>query len=368
MGKRVSVLESRHVDLGAGLADWNDMAVAWTYHTHVDEEHAAVREAAGLFDLSGLRKVHIKGPDAFATVDYLLPRDMSKIYVGKSAYTLVLTKDGGIEDDAIIYRLGDDHYLLVFGTGGTAKQLEIAARGKNVAYYLDDDMHCLSLQGPKAVGFLDQHTPIDLPALQYFHHVETTLFGQKVLLSRTGYSGERGYDLFAGADVAGAIWDAIMEKGGPEGIRPCSFVCLNTIRIEAGLHFYPFDMSTATTPWETGLGWSISTKKGDYLGKEGVLKRRGNQALYFVGIVADHDEAIGEPIAGGEKVYAFGKEAGTMTASLFSNRLKKSIGFAHLKQFAAEAGTPVVIHGPVTVTGEVAPLPFYDPEKTRVRG
>ena len=277
MGKRVSVLESRHVKLGAGLADWNDMAVAWTYYTDTDEEHAAVREAAGMFDLSGLRKMHIKGPDALETVDYLLPRDMSKIYVGKSAYTLILTKDGGIEDDAIIYRLAEDHYLLVFGTGGTAKQLEVAARGRNVTYYLDDDMHLISLQGPKALAFLDANTPMDLPGLKYFHHQESTLFGHKVLIARTGYSGERGYDLFVPASAAGDIWDQILEKGRPEGVLACSFVCLNVIRIEAGLHFFPFDMSPDTSPWETELGWSISSRKGDYIGKEGVMKTRGNQ-------------------------------------------------------------------------------------------
>lgn len=368
MGKRVSALESRHVHLGAGLADWNDMAVAWTYYTDTDEEHAAVREAAGLFDLSGLRKMHIKGPDALAMVDYLLPRDMSKIYVGKSAYSLVLTKDGGIEDDAIVYRLAESHYLLVFGTGGTAKQLEIAARGRDVEYHLDDEMHLLSLQGPKAVTFLDRYADMDVAALEYFHHEYTTLFNHKILLARTGYSGERGYDIFVPASAVCDIWDKIMEHGKAEGIRACSFVCLNVIRIEAGLHFYPFDMHTQTSPWETGLGWAVSTRKGDYIGKEGVLRTRGNQRFYFCGIEVDHDEEFAEPIAGKEKVYAFGKEAGEVTGSIYSHRLRKAIGFAHLQQFAAEDGTPIVVHGKVTVTGRVVPLPFYDPQKTRTRG
>lgn len=368
MGSRTTVLESNHVILGAGLVDWNDMAVAWTYHTDPDEEHAAVREAAGLFDLSGLRKVHIKGPDAYATVDYLLPRDMSKIYIGKSAYTLILTKDGGIEDDAIVYRLAEDHFLLVFGTGGTAKQLEIAARDRDVEFYLDDDTHCLSLQGPKSVEFLDQHADIDVNEIKYFHQQEATLFGHKILIARTGYSGERGYDLFVPASAASDIWEAILKQGRHEGIKACSFVCLNIIRMEAGLHFYPYDMCTNTTPWEATLGWSVSTTKGDYVGKEGAMKTRGNQRFYFCGFIADHDEAVGEAVGGGEKIYAFGKEAGIVTGSLYSYRLRKSIGFAHVQQFAAEVGTPLVIHGPVTVTAEVVKLPFYDPEKKKPRG
>ena len=367
MGKRVSVLEGRHVDLGAGLTDWNDMAVPWTYHTHVDEEHAAVREAAGLFDTSGNRKIHVKGKDAFDTVDYLLTRDLSKIHVGKSAYALILNEDGGIEDDAIIYCLADDHYLLVVGSGGTARQLEKAARGRDVSFALDDDTHLLSLQGPKAVDLLNEYTPINLHALEYFHHVKTTVFGREAILSRTGYSGERGYEIFAARDLAGEIWDKILLHGRSKGVLPCSFTCINAIRIEAGLLFYPFDMSATTTPWDVGLGWTVSTTKGDYIGKEAALRKRGHQQIHFVGIVADHDEAVGKAIAGGEKIYAHGREAGVMTASLYSRRLKQSIGFAHIKPFAAEIGTPIVIHGPVTVTGTVARLPFYDPERTRCR-
>lgn len=367
MGERVSVLESRHVELGAQMVDWNDIAVAWTYYTDTDEEHAAVREAAGLFDMSGLRKVHIKGPDAFDTVQYLSPRDMSKIYVGKSAFSLILTKDGGIEDDAIIYRLADDHYLVVFGTGGTAKQLEYAARDRDVKFWLDDDMHCLSFQGPKSAEVMEPHTPMDLKGMKYFHHEQTTLFGEDVLIARTGYTGERGYDLFVPAKSAGKIWDGIMAEGKSEGVLACSFVCLNVVRIEAGLHFHPYDMCPDTTPWEAELGWSVSTRKDDYLGKTGIMKNRGNQRFYFCGIEADHDEAFCEPLGGGEKIYAYGKEAGTMTSGIYSERLRKAIGFAHLHQFAAAEGTPLVIHGKATVTGKVVPLPFYDPEKKKAR-
>ena len=237
-------------------------------------------------------------------------------------------------------------------------------------FWLDNDMHCISLQGPKAVNFLDQYTPSDLMSLKYFHHIETELFGHKLIISRTGYSGERGYDLFVSAKYACAIWDAILEKGRAEGIRACSFVCLNTIRIEAGLHFYPYDICPDTTPWEAGLGWAVSTVKGDYYGKENVMKTRGNQRHYFCGVEVDHDndEPFGEPLGGGELIYANGREAGKMTACLYSNRLKKAIGLAYIQQFAAEVGTPIIVHGAVTVTGKVVPLPFYDPEKKRVRG
>lgn len=369
MGSRVSVLESRHVELGAGLADWNDMAVAWSYKTSVDEEHAAVREAAGLFDLSGLRKVHIKGPDALAAIDYMLPREMTVVPVGKSVYSTILTDDGGIADDAIAYRLAEDHFLLVYGTGDTMKELEKACRGKDATFMLDDDMHCISLQGITSVDFLDRFTPIDMPALKYFHQQETTLFGYPAIIARTGYSGERGYDIFASADVVGEIWDNILKEGAAQGIRACSFVCLNTVRIEAGLLFYPFDMSVETSPWEAGLGWSVSkTKEADFIGKEAVFHRKGNEKIHLVGIVADHDDAVGEPIAGGERVFFGGKEVGKITASLWSPRLGMSVALAHVQPGASTVGSTVIIHSPkATVTGTVSSLPFYDPEKTRTR-
>ena len=367
MGNRTSVLESRHIDLGAGLADWNDMAVAWTYATSNDEEHAAVREAAGLIDLSGLRKVHIKGPDAEAAADYLLPRDMKILEPGRSVYSTILNDDGGIDDDAIVYRLEADHFLVVYGTGDCPTQLDKAVAGRNATWELDDDMHCLSLQGPAALDFLNENASIDVSGLKYFAQENTSLFGKDCLLARTGYTGERGYDIFASADVAGHIWDSILEKGASRGIKPFSFVCLNTVRTEAGLLFYPFDMSTDHTPWEAGLGWSVATKKeADYIGKAAVLAKKGKEKIKFVGILADHNEAVGEPIAGGEKVLNGGNnEIGVMTACLYSSRLKQSIGFAQINAANAAEGTAVTING---ISGKIVSLPFYDPEKLKPRG
>ena len=369
MGSRVSVIESRHVDLGAGLADWNDMAVAWTYATTNDEEHAAVREAAGLIDLSGLRKIHVTGNDAEAAMNYLLPRDVTKVEVGRSIYTTLLNDEGGIDDDAIVYRLAAKHFLIVFGTGDTVKQLEKACAGRDARYELDDDMHCLSLQGPLAMDFLNAHTPIDLSAMKYFAQQETTLFGHKVILARTGYSGERGYDIFVHSESACDVWDEILNQGQSQGIRPFSFVCLNTIRIEAGLLFYPFDMSAEQTPEEAGLGWTVAKDKAaDYIGKAAVLARLGKEKSKFVGIVANHTAAVGEPIAGGEKVIHGNKEVGKITASLYSNRLQQSVAFAQIDPSVA-VGSDITVQGAEQqFSGKVTTLPFYDPEKLKPRG
>lgn len=367
MGTRHSVLESRHVALGAGLADWNDMAVAWTYASSTDEEHTAIREAAGMIDLSALRKVHIKGPEAEAAADYLLPRDMKILAPGRAVYSTILTDDGGIDDDAIVYRLAADHFLLVYGTGNCPAQLDKAVAGRDATWELDDDMHCISLQGPAALDLLNENSSSDVVALKYFAQEETTLFGKHCLLARTGYTGERGYDIFASADVAGDIWDAILEKGASRGVKPFSFVGLNTVRIEAGLLFYPFDMSTEHTPFEAGLGWSVAAdKEADYIGKSALLARKGKEKVKFVGILADHSEAVGEPIAGGEEVKdGKGNIIGAMTACLYSNRLNQSIGFALINAESAELGAAVTING---VGANIVRLPFYDPEKLKPRG
>lgn len=367
MGTRTSALESRHEALGASLADWNDMQVAWTYSQHTDDEHRAVREAAGLIDLSALRKVHITGPDAEAAADYLLPRDMTSLSIGRAVYSTILNEEGGIDDDAIIYRLGDEHFLLVFGTGETVPALDKAIAGRDASWRLDDDMHCISLQGPKALALLDANSPMDVASLKYFAQGETSVYGKPCILARTGYTGERGYDIFASADVVGDIWDAILEDGKSQGVLPFSFVGLNTVRIEAGLLFYPFDMTTTHTPWEAGLGWSVAADKAaDYIGKDAVVAKKGKEKIKFVGVLAESDQAVGEPIAGGEPIMnSNGTKIGAMTAALYSNRLKQSIGFAQVDANQSDPGTAVSING---IAAKIAPLPFYDPEKLKPRG
>lgn len=367
MGSRTSALESRHVKLGATLADWNDMQVAWTYDRPIDDEHNAIRDAAGLIDLSALRKVHLTGPEAEAAADYLLPRDMTTLSVGRAVYSTILNEAGGIDDDAIVYRLGAHHFLIVYGTGDTASALDKAVAGRNAQWRLDDDMHCISLQGPKALELLNANSSMDVSELSYFAQSDTELFGKPCLLARTGYSGERGYDVFASATFVGDIWDDILEAGANDGVLPFSFVGLNTVRIEAGLLFYPFDMSPDHTPWEAGLGWSVPTSKpGDYIGKSAVMARKGNEKIKFVGILADHSEAVGEPIAGGEEVLnAAGQKIGVMTAALYSNRLNQSIGFAQVDAGHAATDAAVTVKG---VSAKIASLPFYDPDKLRPRG
>ncbi len=358
---RTSALAGRHRALGVTFDEWCGMGVALTYSSDPCDEHDTVRTAAGLFDVSGLKKVHVRGPDATAAVDHIITRNMQAIEPGRSAYGPNLTDAGTICDDSIIYNLGDDGWLVVHGSGECMDRLGESASGKNVDIEFDDDLHDISLQGPKAVEVLNAHTPFDLPSLKYFHQAETELFGHPCVISRTGYSGERGYEIFAGADHIGDVWDQILGHGAAHGVAPCSFSCLDKIRVEAALLFYPYDMTEVNSPWEVGLGWAMSTKGGDYRGRDAAMALRGNEKVVVAGIVADHGDAL----AGGEELHLNGKNVGVVNSPAYSHRMQKSLALVHLTPDAAAPGTKLRVEGDISCDSTVSAIPFHDPQKSR---
>ena len=360
---RQSRLASRHRALGSALSDWNGMDMAWSYAQNVNLEHVAVRTAAGLFDVSGLKKIHLTGPDAFAVADHLVTRDLTTIYPGKSVYTMILNDDGRITDDFIMFNVGPNSILLVHGSGTGMERLQESAAGKQVSIKFDDDLHDLSLQGPQALTFLDQYTPYDLGSLKYFHHVATTLFDRHCMISRTGYSGERGYEIFCKGDDAGPIWDAILENGDAQGIIPCSFDCFDMIRVEAALLFYPYDMTEENTPWEMGLGFTVSkNKQGRYRGKEGLMPAIGNEKVRTYGIVADSDRAVDADA----EIFVGGHKVGKVTQPMYSTISKRSLTMVQINPDLAKPDVAVEIRGSTnSCNATTHPLPFDDPEKIK---
>ncbi|MEM9912368.1 MAG: aminomethyltransferase family protein [Pseudomonadota bacterium] len=354
---RTSALASRHIALGSGLEDWNGMGTAWTYDTDPNDEHDAVREAAGMFDMSPLKKIFVRGRDAATTLDHLTTRDMFKIAPGKAAYLCVLTEDGGIADDAIVSNNGGDEWMIVHGSGDTFALLEASAKGRDVAIEFTDDLHDLSVQGPKSLDILNANCNIDLSGLAYFHHAPAKLFGHTCRISRTGYSGERGYEIFADAGVIGDIWDKLVEAG----VMPCSFTALDKVRIEAGLLFYGYDMTDENTPWEVGLGFTMSKSKGDYRGKKRVMAAKGNPRVNNVCLDIDHSDMV----AGGETLLSHGKEVGIVNSPAFSHRLGKSLALAHVDPSIAVGARLVLAGDGIDTTAIVVSSPIYDPEKLR---
>ncbi len=242
---RHSVLANRHAEIGAKLEDWNGMGTAWFYDDtpeRAEADYLAVRTKAGLMDVSGLKKVHVVGPQAAAVIDRATTRNVDKIMPGRSVYACMLNDEGKFIDDCVIYRLSVNHWMVVHGTGTGHEQLTMAALGRNVSIIADDDLHDMSLQGPVAVDFLAKH--IDgIRDLAYFGILQTKLFGRAVMISRTGYTGERGYEIFVGSKDAVHVWDNILAEGASMGIVPVQFSTLDLLRTESYLLFFPGDNS-----------------------------------------------------------------------------------------------------------------------------
>ncbi len=360
---RQTALAPRHKALGSPLGEWNDMDVPWEYDQDVNLEHLAVRTAAGLFDVSGLKKVHITGADAMAVADHMFTRDMTTIHQGQSAYGIILNEDGKITDDCIMFHIKPNEVLMVHGSGTGMEQLVKSAQGKDVKIEFDDDLHDISLQGPKAVDFLNQYTDSNLHDLKYFHHISTTLFDYPCMISRTGFSGERGYEIFAQADNVVPIWDAILENGKSTGIIPCSFNCLDMIRVEAALLFYPYDMDEKNTPWDVGLGFAITKNKaGDYRGKEACLAAMGRETTTTWGIIADGNQ----PLDVGAEVFVGDKKVGFVTAPCYSTIMNASIAMVRIDKEYAKPDIALEVRGEQGhCTAKTGTMPLLDPDKSK---
>jgi aminomethyltransferase len=355
---RTSALASRHRALGSGLEDWNGMGTAWNYASNPNDEHDAVRERVGMFDMSPLKKVFVRGADACAVLDHLTTRNLAKLVAGQAAYLCVLTEAGTIADDAIVSNNGGDEWMIVHGSGDTMALLQDSAKGRNVTVEFSDALHDISVQGPDALAVLNGNSSIDLAGLGYFRHVQATLFGHPCRISRTGYSGERGYEVFADAVVVGNIWDNLAGAG----VMPCSFTALDKVRIEAGLLFYGYDMTTDHTPWEVGLGFAVSSKKRDFRGRAAVLAAKGREKIRNVCL----DISLPEMAVGGSVLQLNGAAVGVVNSPCFSHRMGKSLALAHVSPKAAAVGTVLQVCGDGgAVQAKVVQAPVYDPEKSR---
>ena len=369
---RTSALADRHRAIGAELEDWNGMGTAWFYDgtpERAEADYVAIRTKAGLMDVSGLKKVHVTGPDAAHVIDRATTRNVDKIMPGRSTYACMLNDDGKFIDDCVIYRLSVNSWMVVHGTGTGMEQLTAAAAGKNVSVSFDDDMHDMSLQGPVAVDFLAKH--IDgIRDLAYFGILQTKLFGCAVMISRTGYTGERGYEIFCRAKDATHLWDNILEDGADMGIIPVQFSTLDLLRTESYLLFYPGDNSETypfadgpcgDTLWELGLEFTVSPGKTGFRGAENHYALEGKERFKIYGVRLEGTEPADE----GATLLQDGKEVGHVTFGMYSSVNKHNVGIARMPVDCAVAGTKMTVrNGNGTEIACVAEeMPFYDKEK-----
>ena len=370
---RHSVLANRHAAIGGELEDWNGMGTAWFYDDTPERakaDYEAIRTKAGLMDVSGLKKVHLVGPAAAFVIDRVTTRNVEKIGVGRASYASILNADGKFIDDCVIYHIAVNSWMVVLGTGAGMEQLTTVALAKNVTVLFDDDLHDMSLQGPLAVDFLAKHIP-GIRDLAYFGILNTKLFGKNVMISRTGYTGERGYEIFVGAKDAVHVWDNILSDGESIGIRPCQFSTLDMLRIESYLLFYPGDNSETfpfdnepcgDTIWELGLEFTVSPGKEGFIGAENHYAAQGKERFKIYGVQLSNSMDQMEMHA---RVMAGGKDVGVITYGLSSELNNYSVAIARLDPVAAKAGTKLTVVQPdgTELAATAEEMPFYDKEK-----
>jgi aminomethyltransferase len=353
-------LYDEHVRLGAKLVPFAGWAMPVHYAPGILEEHRAVRTAAGLFDVSHMGEFEVSGTAALDLVQRLLTNDAARLAIGGAQYTLLCRPDGGVIDDCILYRL-PDRYMVVVNAANRAKDrawFEAAAADFDVRFEdRSDAIALLALQGPKASAVLARLTAMQLDAIRYYHFAEGEVAGMPAIVSRTGYTGEDGFELYVRSGDGSALWRAVLEAGTPEGILPVGLGARDTLRLEVGYPLYGNDLDEEHDAMASGLGWVVRFDKGDFIGRDALLaaKERG-PAQRLAGFTL-RDRGIPRQ---GYRVRHMGRDVGVVTSGAHSPSLGLGIGLAWIERTAAEAGTAIdIVVRDRVVPAEVVRPPFY---------
>ncbi|MFN7971038.1 MAG: glycine cleavage system aminomethyltransferase GcvT [Acidobacteriota bacterium] len=336
-------LYDEHVKLGARIVPFAGFQMPVQYGGVV-EEHLAVRQAAGLFDVSHMGEFEIDGPDALANVDRLTPNRVLGLADGQAQYSALLTERGTFVDDILIYRRAADKVLMVVNASNVAKDFAWVnghLQGNVRAADASDRFALLALQGPRAVACLAKLTDADLASIGSYHFLQDArVAGVAAIVSRTGYTGEDGFELYVDAGDAVALWRAILEAGAPLGVKPCGLGARDTLRLEARLPLYGNDIDDTHTPIEAGLNFIVKLDKGPFVGREALLEQseRGPQ-VKLAGFEMQGRE-IGRH---GYPVYAGGAEVGPVTSGSYAPFLRKNVGLAYLPEANSAVGSPIEI-------------------------
>lgn len=349
-----------HVSHGGRMVDFAgwDMPVQYA---SIAQEHNAVRTDAGLFDIAHMGRLFFEGPDAGRFLDHLLTCDVAGLEVGQVRYGLVTNENGGILDDVLVYRF-PSRYLLVVNASNRLKILEwIAYHDAGFELKLTDETQStamVALQGPKSVAILGSVTMprVDGHGLEYYTGLECDILGAPAILSRTGYTGEDGFEIILPASKGMELWETLMKNGEPHSLVPAGLGCRDTLRLEAAMPLYGHELSEELDPFSAGLGFAVKLDKENFLGKEALSQRKAQVAMRRVGIELDGKRIARE----GSLIFHEGAEVGKVTSGTFSPTLEKSIAMAYVTNSIAKAGTGVEVEiRSRRIPGYLVKLPFY---------
>ncbi len=346
------------------MIDFGGWDMPVQYPAGTIEEHLRTRTHAGLFDVSHMGEIDVRGTHAIAFINRLTSNDVTKLVDGQAQYSTLTTPEGTVIDDLLVYRLAENHLLLVVNASTTDKDWEWIRShhaGESVELNNVSADYCqLALQGPDAQSILQKLTDLPLAEIKYYHFSPGSVDGVAGIVSRTGYTGEDGFEVYASADRAEQLWNKILDagdSGSPTGVLPCGLAARNTLRLEAGMALYGHELDETTTLLEANLGWICKLDKGDFTGREplarqkaeGVKRKLVGFEVTERGIARDDQEVL----VNGERV-------GKVTSGSPAPFLKKNIGFAYVPTEYASVGQEIKIDVRGRLVGaQIVKTPFY---------
>jgi len=356
---KATALHSTHRRMGAKMVDFGGWEMPLQY-SGILEEHAAVRSAVGLFDVSHMGEIEIHGSDAAALTDYVTTNAARKLQAGQAQYSGLLYEHAGFVDDILVHKVADDHYFLCVNASNQEKDYQHIAGANRFTAAVDlasDRYTQLAIQGPFALATLQKLTATDLAAIHYYHFIDGLVAEFPARIARTGYTGEDGFEIYFAPEYSERIWSELLNAGQEFGIRPCGLGARNTLRLEAGMALYGHEIHSTITPFEGGLGWIVKLDKGEFIGRA-ALARQKEQGITrkLIGF-----EMTGRGIGRDDyEVFLDGAPAGWVSSGGPSPTLKKNIGMCYLPADRAQAGQRIqIVIRNQAIDAVTVPLPFY---------
>lgn len=357
-------LYEEHVALGGKIVDFGGYAMPLQYKGGIKKEHQAVREAAGLFDVSHMGEAVIRGPGATEALQYLITNDVAALADGRALYTAICLPSGGIVDDCIVYRRSADEYWIVLNAANIDKDLAWLREHAPGGAEVEDksaETGLIAIQGPRAAAITDRLAAADLGAVPSFGTVDTEIAGVPTMAARTGYTGEDGFELACPSDRAAELWRALAETGEADGLIPAGLGARDTLRLEARLLLYGQDIDETTTPYEAGLGWVVKMDKGEFIGREALRAQRAEGVRRRLAGFRVRGKNTPRP---GYAIVDRGRDEephiGRVTSGGPGLSVGAPIGLGYVETAYARAGTEITIDNRgKDVPAEVIKGPFY---------
>jgi len=347
-----------HVKYGGKITPFAGFLLPVQYESGIIKEHMAVREKCGLFDVSHMSEMFVEGPDALANIQYIFPNDFSTMRDGQVRYTTMLNEEGGVIDDVVVYRFSDTQYMVVGNGANRQKDHDwIAAHITGDCRFINrsDEYSQIAVQGPASAAILEKlMRKEDIPE-KYYSFGKAEVAGAGCIVSRTGYTGELGYEIYSDPGRAAELWEALMSAGADAGIMPCGLGARDTLRLEASMVLYGHELTDDITPWEANLHFSVKPDKGDFIGRDALLRRKDSPKtlagfrITGKGIVREQNE-----------MFVDGKKVGYSTSGTHAPYFGYPVALGYVDKACYEPGRKVIflVRGR-EVEAEIVQTPFY---------